>query len=225
MSGLTIVGHVGPSPAQWDMTIRGMRNSWESHEKSDSFIDIDEYDRHPSPPSFFFGPADLKLALNLAKLGADHGKYLRMLPVIVDIKAAGYWWREFDTYRVGVEASDIVQNSTSMMHVLGKEPFSSEMFCFEGVLGRDVERIIDHLNYLRDEWIAAGKRKGPEIETWRALQQAIPYGWLYQRTVSFNYQVLRSIYHARKNHRLAEWRDFCGWIATLEHSELLTGEA
>jgi hypothetical protein len=122
VSGLTIVGHAGPSPAQWDIVIRGMRNSWESWEKGNSTLVDGE---------FVFGSADRDLALRLVKLGSDHGKYLRQLPIIVDIKAPGYWWREFDTYRIGVEAADIVQNSTSMMHTLGREPVEASMFAFE----------------------------------------------------------------------------------------------
>lgn len=224
MSGLTIVGHVGPSPAQWDMVIRGMRNSWESYEKADSrYIDEGEGDYLCVDRGFTLGPADRDLAIRLAKLGSDHGKYLRQLPVIVEVKAPGYWWREFDTYRVGVEASDITQNSTSMMHTLGKEPFTPAMFAWDGQIDSDlIGHTIDYLNSLRDEWIGRGRRKGPDISAWRALQQALPYGVLYLRTVSLNYQVLRSIYHARKSHRLAEWRDFCAWCATLEYSELIT---
>jgi len=232
MSGLTIIDHAGPSPKQWDMTIRGMRNSWESWEKGDSQCispatwTTDFNEQAYSPEAFDLGLADRDLALRLGKLGADHGKYLRQLPVIVEIRAPGYFWREFDTYRIGVEASDITQNSTSMMHTLGKEPFSEEMFYMEDMHPDVRKPLIDFMNTLRDLWILKGnKRKGPEIPEWRALQQALPFGILYTRTVSLNYQVLRSMYHARKNHRLAEWRTFCDWMTTLEYSELITTEA
>ena len=216
MSGLTIINHVGPSPEQWDMTIKGMRNSWESWEKGDSYL--------APNGKYRFGPADCALALRLACLGADHGKYLRMLPVLFELKAPGYWWREFDTYRVGVEAPDVTQNSTSMMHILGKHEFTADMFCFEDMPKGAQSDILDMLNVLREQWIDAGKRKGPEVRAWRALQQAIPYGWLYTRTISLNYQVLRSICHARRHHRLAEWRDLCTWMATLDYSDLITTE-
>jgi len=218
MSGLRIIGYAEPSPEQWDFTIRGMRNSWESWQKGDSEVQHDA----ELAIGFDFGPADTALALRLAQIGSDHGKYLRMLPVIVEIEAPGYWWKEFDTYRVGVEASDVTQNSTSMMHTLGREPFHSDMFCFEGIDPVAADYLVRSLNRLRDAWIATGKHKGPEAAAWRALQQAVPYGFLYHRTVSLNYQVLRSIYHARRNHRLAEWRTFCTWIEMLPNSALLT---
>lgn len=214
-SGLTIVGCVTPSPEQWDMVIRGMRNSWESWEKGDSELTADTYT---------LGKADRDLALRLGKLGSDHGKYLRQLPVIVELKAPGYWWREFDTYRVGVEASDITENSTSMMHTLGRDPVSMSMFHFDDPTSDAAMQAVAAVATARAAWVKAGKKKGPEQPEWRALQQAVPYAWLYLRTVSFNYQVLRAIYWARKNHRLAEWRDFCAWIVSLPNSELLISE-
>lgn len=213
MSGLSIVDFAGPSPAQWDIVIRGMRNSWESWGKGDSSV-VDG--------AFVFGNADRDLALRLSKLGSDHGKYLRQLPIIIDIKAPGYWWREFDTYRIGVEAADITQNSTSMMHTLGREPVHAEQFAFDDPESDAARATMAAVEAARQQWIEAGKRKGPEATAWRQLQQVVPYAWLYLRTVSLNYQVLRSIYHARQNHRLAEWRDFCAWIASLPNSELLT---
>lgn len=216
-SGLTIVGHVTPSPEQWDMVIRGMRNSWESWGKGDSKW-------WGQSDTFTLGPNDRDLALRLAKLGADHGKYLRQLPVIVEIKAPGYWWREFDTYRIGVEAADITQNSTSMMHMLGRDPVDTSMFHFDDPDSEAAKAVVAGVSAAREAWIEAGKRKGPEAQAWRVLQQSVPYAWLYLRTVSLNYQVLRSMYHSRRNHRLAEWRTFCDWIATLPHSELIIGE-
>lgn len=224
-SGLTIVAHVAPSPAQWDMVIRGMRNSWESWSKGDSRLTtLNDYLYTLRVHRFDLGPNDRDLALRLAKLGADHGKYLRQLPVIVEIKAPGYWWREFDTYRIGVEASDITQNSTSMMHMLGRDPVDASMFHFDDPDSEAAKAVVAGVSAAREAWIEAGKRKGPEATEWRLLQQSVPYAWLYLRTVSLNYQVLRSIYHSRRNHRLTEWRTFCDWIATLPHSELVTGE-
>lgn len=214
---LEIVRYEGPSDGQWLLTIGGMRNSWESWEKGDS--DLRDF---TFSWDFVLGENDKALALKLVKAGADHGKFMRQLPVIVDIKAPNYWWREFDTYRIGIEASDITQNSTSMMHVLGKEEFKQEHFCFEDMPQEATEQLLSLLNTLRDRWIAAGKRKGPEQKEWRAMLQAIPDSWIYQRTVSLNYQVLRAIYHSRKNHRLSEWRTFCTWIEGLENSFLIT---
>lgn len=229
MSGLDILDYVGPSPKQWQMTIRGARNSWQSWEKGDSTFD-------PKWPDdgFILGEKDRDLCLRLAWLGNDHAKYLRQLPVIVDLKAPGYWWREFDTYRVGVtpteppdytdddDGSDVTQNSTSMMHTLGREVITEAMIYMGDVPALMREDMLGLYNDLRLEWIHNGKRKGPECAEWRALQQAIGYGWLYTRTVSLNYQVLRSMYLARKNHRLAEWRTLCAWCETLDYSELLT---
>lgn len=217
MSGLTILDYEGPSPKQWHLCIRGARNSWESWEKGDSWIDDRLRDER-----FALGPADLDLALRLARLGPDHGKFLRQLPVIVEVKAPGYWWREFDTYRIGVEASDITQNSTSMMHTLGKQEMTEDMVYMPDVPNSERRVMLLSFNRIRDVWIASGKRKGPDVPQWVAMQQALPFGILYTRTVSLNYQVLRSIYHARKNHRLAEWRSWCAWCATLEHSALIT---
>jgi len=211
---LRIIQHAPPSALQWEMVIEGMRNSWESWEKGDSEarydIDGDWFD---------FGPADKALAMRLTRAGADHGKYLRQLPVVIDIEAPEYWWREFDQYKIGV-----VTNSTSQMHTLGKHPFAAAMFSFEDV--PDVARItiLHTLNVLRDRWIDAGRRKGPDAVEWRAMAQAIPDSWNYRRLVTLNYQVLRAMYHARKAHRLREWRDFCAWIETLPHSDLIIAE-
>jgi hypothetical protein len=222
MSGLTIVRYVEPSPAQWDIVITGMRNSWESWEKGDSiFRESDGWDGD----YFQLEAQDRDLALRLAKLGSDHGKYLRMLPVIVDIKAPGYFFREFDTYRIGVEASDITQNSTSMMHTLGKRALTEDDYCFDNPASAPAQAAMTAVELARQTWVASGKRKGPEVSEWRQLQQALPYAILYTRTVSLNYQVLRSMYHARKYHRLAEWRGFCAWCETLEYSDLITQEA
>lgn len=228
MSGLTILDHAGPSPKQWYLAIRGMRQSWSAQDKSDSWLVNDMFRSGFTGDLFRFGPADRDLIIRLARAGDDHGKTLRQLPVIVEIKAPGYWWREFDTYKVGVEAPDIVQNSTSMMHTLGRAPLTRDDFAFDGLdesLFDGTDDVSDYLAIVerkRLAWIEAGKRKGPDAEAWRALQQFIAYSYLYTRTVSLNYQVLRSIYAARRKHRLAEWRDFCTFIEGLEYSELLT---
>lgn len=189
------------------MVICGMRNSWESHEKSDSALG----------QWLVFGDADKALATRLVKTGADHGKFLRQLCVILDITAPAYWLREFDTY--GFTTS----NSTSQMHVLGKHEFSADMFSWEDMDRPQQDMLLTVLNYSRDRWLdEGGRHKGPEAYCWRAMVQAIPDSWLYRRCVSLNYQVLRSMYHARRNHRLSEWRAFCAWIETLPYSELIT---
>jgi hypothetical protein len=173
-----------------------MRNSWESHNKSDSEIGI-------------LGDADLSLAKKLINAGPSHAKFLRQLPVIFDLEAPNYFWREFDTYHIGV-----TMNSTSQMHTLGKVPFNADMFDLdpEYYTPERTERLLSFLNEARDTWIADGKKKGPEQRSWRAMVQSIPDSWLYRRTVSLNYQVLATMIEQRQNHRLSEWRFFCLYV-------------
>lgn len=213
-SGLIIHRYSVPCALTWDIIITGMRNSWESWEKGDS-----EYQESDvwHDEWFALGDNDKALAKRLTKIGDDHGKYLRQLPIAMDISAPEYWWKEFDTYKIGTTA-----NSTSMMHTLGKHPFDESMFCFDGVHHGTEKFLIGFLNTVRDVWIASGKRK-PSPE-WRALLQVVPNSWIYRRAVTLNYQVLRNMYKVRKHHRLQEWRDFCAWIETLPHSDLITVE-
>lgn len=212
---LTIHDYDTPSAKTWSLVTTGVRNSWESWEKGDSVYGMGE----PYIPNYFkMGDADKALALRLIKAGPDHGKFMRQLGVVVDITAPAYFWREFDTY--GFTTS----NSTSQMHVLGKHEFSADMFSWEDMPRAYIDVVLQTLNGLRDEWIIAGKRKGPDAVFWRAMLQSIPDSWLYRRCVSLNYQVLRNMYHARKNHRLSEWGSLCAWIETLPYSELITGE-
>lgn len=203
-----------PSEGTWNMVIRGMRNSWESWEKGDSLFYYDGLRAHFR---FELGTADRALCLRLIGAGADHGKFMRQLPVVFDVTAPNYFWREFDTYHIGVTA-----NSTSQMHTLGKHPFSADMFSFEDMQEDAQHIILQNLNWLRDAWINGDKSKGPNSTMWRAMLQAIPDAWNYRRTVSLNYQVLRAMYHARRYHRLREWRDFCAWIETLPYADLIT---
>ena len=211
---LTIEEIVPPSSAQWHFVIREMRNSWDSQPRSDS-------ERNP----FVLGEADAALCRKLAKAGPDHAKFMRQLPLHLVVIAPSYWWREFDTYRVGIEAGDVTANSTSQMHTVGREPFRADMFSFEDMDAHDQERIIAHLNVLRNHWIDCGKRKGPEARPWRAMLQAIPDSWNYRRGVSLNYANARAIYHARRNHRLREWRQFCEALAFAPCHWLMTEES
>lgn len=197
--------------------LRGMRNSWESWEKSDS--KWEQVMCHPQDAILFFqiGPEDLKLALKLSRAGSDHAKYLRQIFVSVDIIAPEYWWKEMDTYKVGT-----VANSSSQMHKLGSRDLTAEDFSFDrpdGVFER--EKVYD-LNYLRQLWIDSGKKK-PSPE-WRRMVQHIPQSFLYRRTWTANYQVLKQIYNARKGHRLEEWEQFREWVRSLPYSELITLE-
>jgi hypothetical protein len=209
---ITIHAAITPSPEQWEFVIREMRNSWESWEKSDSLY---------APGAFVLGPADADLCRRLVKAGADHAKFMRQLPIHIALTAPDYFWREFDTYRIGVSADDITQNSTSMMHVLGRSPFTASMFDFGDVLPDDVAAILTRLNAARDRWVADNKRKGPDATAWRAMLQQIPDSWRYRRGVSLNYAAARAMFHARQFHRLREWRRLCGEFATLPWADVL----
>lgn len=192
--------------------LRGMRNSWESWEKSDSgLVYHEEIDEHV----FEVGEGDRKLALTLSKAGDDHGKYLRQIFISVDITAPEKWWSEADTYKVGT-----VANSTSMMHTLGKTRTPADAFSFEDL---DDDLKADYLRVLhtaQERWYAAGKRK-PSRE-WRQMVMLTAVGFNYRRTFTANYQVLKAMYHGRKNHRLSEWQTFAEWVESLPHSELIT---
>jgi hypothetical protein len=214
---LTIHDYEPPSPKTWHLVVQGTRNSWDSHAKSDSTF---MQGRSGDVFTFFaLGEADKSLLVKLVKAGPDHGKMLRQLPIVIDMTGPESWWKQIDTYRVGT-----TRNSTSTMHTLGKHEMTADMFSWEDVGPVEQAAILDNLNFLREAWLAAGKRKGPEQKEWRALVNALPMGFNFRSCWSGNYQVLRSMYHARKHHRLGEWRQWCEWITTLPYSELITVE-
>jgi len=166
-------------------------------------------------PKFVMGESDHRLAMNLSKAGSDHAKYLRQILVSVDIIAPEYWWKEFDTYKVGT-----VANSTSMMHKLGSRELEKGDFSFDNPTSVYVIAYMTIINSARQLWMDAGKKK-PSPE-WREMVQLVSGAFLYTRTVTLNYAVLQSIYNSRKNHRLQEWSDFRAWIETLPYQELIT---
>lgn len=186
--------------------LRGMRNSWESWDKSDSHFDDGWYD---------FGANDHKLAMTLSRAGSDHAKYLRQILISVDITAPEKWWSEADTYKVGT-----VANSTSMMHTLGKSLTPAEAFSFEDLDDDLKERYMDVLHEAQERWYASGKKK-PSRE-WRQMVMLTTVGFDYRRTFTANYQVLKGMYHSRRKHRLSEWHVFAEWVESLPHSELIT---
>lgn len=192
--------------------IRGMRNSWESHDKSDS---RKHWDRYFVEERFHIGPEDHKLAMKLTKAGSGHDKFLRQILVSVDIIAPEYWWKEFDTYKVGT-----VANSTSMMHTLGKEVLHTGHFSFDDKENEDVLEYMALINRVRQKWIDSGKKK-PSPE-WRLMIQLMANSFLYKRAVTMNYGVLKTAYHQRRGHRLQEWHEFNKWIDSLPYSELIT---
>ena len=204
----------------WESAIRGMRNPMNSWSKSDSrwfYTAPDGYTVVPNVNEVYcIGPNDRDLMLRLCSAGTDHRKFMRMIIVYMDITAPLYWWKEFDTYKVGT-----VANSCSTMHKIHEkefilDDFSHEHLSPEGV--RLLERIIKFLNCSR-ELFNQGKRK----EDWWEMIQLLPSSYNQKRTVMLNYEVLANICNARRNHKLDEWRKFCETCKTLPLSELITG--
>jgi hypothetical protein len=215
----------------WDAAIRGARNPMNSWDKSDSGYAVDcercgKIEREGVCKSedrdctgfecYYVGHNDYRLLRNLANAGPDHGKYLRFITVSVDITAPLYWYKEFDTYKVGT-----VANSCSTMHKIHANPFSLEDFSHEQMTCDAVSilnLVIDHLNQRRSDFLESGRKI-----YWWDLIQLLPTSYNQRRTVLLNYAVLRNMYHARRNHKLDEWRTFCEFIETLPYSELITG--
>ena len=206
----------------WEAAIRGMRNPMNSWDKSDSKFGF--ADDHST---FWMGENDLKLMKSLSKAGNDHGKFLRMITVTVDITAPLYWWKEFDTYKVGT-----VANSCSTMHKLIEKEFELEDFSFdhltEGSLDQVARPLVNILNGARDAYINYDKynEEDPEgwdngitckKDIWWQMIQLLPSSYNQKRTVQLNYQVLKSIYFARINHKLDEWHTLCSWMEELPY--------
>lgn len=204
----------------WEAAIRGMRNPMNSWDKSDSdFIDVfdDIIDlRSYSLRSANIGENDLGLMKKLASNGSVHAKYRRMIIVYADITAPLYWWKEFDTYKVGT-----VANSCSTMHKISEKEFTLEDFSHEHLNGETthiLEKVIWSLNISRDCFRSDTSNKN----YWWQLIQLLPSSYNQKRTVLLNYEVLSNIYKHRKNHKLDEWLDFCKWIEELPYSEIIT---
>ena len=221
----------------WEPTIRGMRNPMNSWAKSDSiFSNPSGEDGHniigyyePNPPDngdVEVGPNDLDLMLRLAKAGSVDGKFRRMIAVYVDITAPLYWWKEFDTYKVGT-----VANSCSTMHKIHAKKFTLEDFSHEHLDIRTrplLEEIIKTLNDYR-EWYVNYNPDELEIKgcpprklLWWQMIQLLPSSYNQKRTVMLNYEVLANIYQHRRNHKLDEWREVCRWIEGLPYSQIIT---
>ena len=208
---------VTPSPEQWQATIRGTRNPMNSWGKSDSQF---------WPGHMRIGENDLDLMKRLVKAGTDHSKFMRFLPVMVDITAPLYWWKEFDTYKVGT-----VANSCSPMHKIQAQEFTLDDFSCEHLDIRTkalLEEIIKALNDYRELYIEYNpddfEIKGcpSKKDIWWQMIQLLPSSYNQKRTVMLNYAVLRNIYHARAGHKLNEWQQFREWIESLPYSELIT---
>ena len=212
----------------WEHAIRGMRNPKNSWEKSDSnFFDDSEghvcniCQGHGSMSLIEIGPNDYTLMKNLRNAGTDHRKFMRMITVYLDITGPLYWWKEFDTYRVGVE-----KNSCSTMHKIHAKEFTLEDFSCEHLLPtakKSLESTIDILNGYRDQY---NVDTDPIVKKdyWWQMIQLLPTSYNQKRTVMLNYEVLANIYKSRRNHKLDEWHTLCDWIEELPYSELITGK-
>ena len=209
------------SPEQMSFIIQGLRNPMNSWEKSDS--EMLYGDPYCAPEDFKVGNNDRYLMQRLANAGTDHRKFMRMMPVYVRITAPLYWWKEFDTYKVGT-----VANSCSTMHKIMDKEFTLEDFSVERMsdyLLVGVEALVDTLNTLRDLYINYDKYDDPETpkqKIWDSVIQLLPSSYNQTRNVMMNYEVLANIYRSRKDHKLDEWREFCRWIESLPLHELIT---
>lgn len=221
----------------WEHAIRGMRNPMNSWNKSDSFIScylktkcheceanqkcadyFEDGDGLPYKKDEFIGPKDLNLMTTLRNAGTDHRKFMRMITVYLDITAPLYWWKEFDTYKVGT-----VANSCSTMHKITDKPFELDDFSHEHLGFQSVRVLKDTIkvmNDFREEFI-----KDHEKENWWQLIQLLPSSYNQKRTVMLNYEVLANIYKSRRHHKLDEWHTLCDRIESLPYSELITGTA
>lgn len=220
----------------FETAIRGMRNPMNSWNKSDSGIcatvncenckykynqviceSIDESE-------YIVGRNDFTLMQSLVKAGSDHSKFMRMITVTIDITAPLYWWKEFDTYKVGT-----VRNSCSTMHKIHSKEFTLDDFSVDDfsyiptiteVSFKEVFKIIiSECEFHRKRYLETNDKKH-----WRALIQILPSSYNQKATIQLNYAVFRNMYHSRKNHKLDEWKDFCKWIESLPCSELITGD-
>lgn len=238
------------SPEQMEFIIEGMRNSMDCWGKSDSEVTLEQlvWRDEKIPDKFKLGPNDHSLMQRLSNAGTDHRKFMRMLPVYVRITAPLYWWKEFDTYKVGT-----VANSCSTMQTIAEkeftiEDFSTDQLCEIGsediaLLGEEATYykhrfeldICSELNFARRLYLAADKKlKRADLtcseaihviaqrkKYWWQMIQLLPSSYNQTRNVVMNYEVLANIYKSRKNHKLDEWREFCKWIETLPYSELI----
>ena len=243
------------STVGWEPAIRGARNPMNSWEKSDSVFDIFQRDHYEDGniyvenfgrnilgklaefpndverrnETFYIGPNDLKLLTNLAEAGSDEAKFRRMIVVYLDVTAPMYWWKEADTYKVGT-----VRNSCSTMHKIHAKEFTLDDFSTEHLetlarFDEDGEMhkpymvlkvVIDCLNACRNSYLQTKDKTD-----WWQMIQLLPSSYNQRATLMLNYEVLANMYHARKNHKLDEWREFCKWIETLPYAkELIVGE-
>lgn len=245
---IRIENEVCPTSEQIEFIIRGMRNPMNSWDKSDSVFFETMFDSilysqnnkvieiDGNGNGTYIGDKDLDLMKRLIKSGTDHRKFMRMIPVYVDITAPLYWWKEFDTYKVGT-----VANSCSTMHKIAEKEFTKDDFSHEHLTIRQsvdiLKETIDALNVFRKVYLEGGtlsldhgNTAEPVVyppkskDIWWQMIQLLPSSYNQKRSVMLNYEVLSNMYKSRKNHKLDEWRDFCRWIEDLPFSYLIKGE-
>ena len=215
----------------WEAAIRGMRNPMNSWDKSDSRFSLLEDCGDCTHCNLRFdecneqqiGPNDLDLMTRLRNAGTDHRKFMRMITVYLDVTAPLYWWKEFDTYKVGT-----VANSCSTMHKIADKEFTLEDFSIEH-LNDDRSAEVSNLEWFEYLIIHLNRDRRKFIETkdkqyWWQMIQLLPSSYNQRRTVMLNYEVLANIYKSRRNHKLDEWHTFCDWIESLPYSELIIGK-
>lgn len=213
-----------------EAAIRGMRNPMNSWKNSDSYFGPSYLEDESTFVKPYVGENDLGLMCRLSKAGTDHRKYMRMISVYLDVTAPLYWWKEFDTYKVGT-----VANSCSTMHRIAAHEFTLDDFSHEHLIGPhndtsrklplfghqlpfiQLQNTIDCLNVCREVYLETKDKK-----YWWQMIQLLPSSYNQKRTLMVNYEVLANIYHSRKNHKLDEWHTFCDWIETLPYSEIIT---
>lgn len=200
------------SPEQMEFIIEGMRNPMNSWEKSDSNAEYAGWEI----VGYNVGPNDYSLMQKLSNAGTDHRKFMRMMPVYARITAPLYWWKEFDTYKVGT-----VANSCSTMHKIQDKEFTLEDFSVEhlnGIIANDaIDNVIHCLNFYRSCYI-----KSKSKDDWWQMIQLLPSSYNQTRNAMMNYETLANIYKSRRLHKLDEWREFCKWLETLPYSDLIT---
>lgn len=208
----------------WEAAIRGMRNPKNSWDKSDS--EWKYYGGDCYKGIFVIGKNDLDLMMRLRNAGTDHRKYLRMITVYCDITAPLYWYKEYDTYKVGT-----VANSCSTMHKIHAKEFVLDDFSHEHLIDTSLfEAVINELNIYRDIYNNYDKQTDEykaefsKKDIWWQMIQLLPSAYNQKRTTELNYEVLANMYESRHNHKLDEWHTFCDWIKSLPYSQLITGE-
>ena len=216
----------------WEAAIRGMRNPLNSWDKSDSFpaVNCEKCGRIEREgmctakgrdctgfECFYVGDEDFKLMQNLVAAGTDHSKFMRMIGISMDITAPLYWWKEYDTYKVGT-----VANSCSTMHKIHEKEFTLEDFSYDHLNEKSLYMLNDTIKYLNAVREAFLDTKDKDY--WWQMIQLLPSSYNQRRTVTLNYAVARNQYHARKAHKLDEWHDYCKALEGLPYAELITME-